>query len=233
MISQNQNCSWLVLILCLLLTAHNSVTGQIDFPPPQTTPAEIFNECWELFSNKQYDAAENRLAHLLQQRPLFIDEQRGSPWYLLSEVLIKKKRQQAALDTLKHGLEKLKSHDLFDIFLAEAFVKLAIQLQKAEYAEQITETFYQILETPHPRDDLILTRIYEQCKFLLPPTEQKKIEDLIQHPNASSPSAGQMLRQFWRAKDTTPVTMVNERLIEHLERVEHALKLYPASLPRL
>ncbi len=182
-----------------------------------------------MFSNRQFDQAEQCTRQQIRTQPTFVDPEKGSAWFLLCRILIETKGPEAALDTAALGIETLKSHNRFDIFLADEFVKLAIQLQKTEYYERVTESFYEILENARlPGDGQILTRLYEQCQFLLSPSQQKEYESLA----ASSHAPGRALRKFWRSKDATPVTPLNERLIEHLQRVEHALKFYPNSLPR-
>lgn len=221
----------LVLSWCVQLSAQPVVSGRF-LPQPQQTHSEILNNCWQLFSSKKYEEAEKQLLHLIQIEPVFIDSARGSACYLLGEVLLKTKSAEVAFDSVSRGLEKLSANDLFDLHLAGAFAKLAIQLEREKQYEQVTAVFYQILEGARlPRHEATLTRLYEQSKFLLSPEQQNEFEKMREAPHANRP-AGQVLRQFWRSRDATPATLLNERLIEHLQRVEHALKFHANSLPR-
>ncbi len=223
----------LLALLCWVqLSVQPALSGRYLSQPQQTTPSEILNECWKLFSSKKYDEAEKQLLHLIQLQPTFIDSARGSAWYLLGELLLKNKHAGAAFDSLSRGLEVLKTDNLFDLHLAGAFTKLAIQLEKEKQYEQVTDLFYQILVRARlPRNEAMLARLYEQSKFLLSPEQQKEFEKMMEAPRANRPP-GQLLRQFWRGRDATPATLLNERLIEHLQRVEHALKFYANSIPR-
>jgi GWxTD domain-containing protein len=199
------------------------------FVSNQDGAATLFSEAFQFYKRRQYSEAEKKLANLVQLDPLYQDNEEGSVWFWLGKVAYAQKKEEPALQIYLSGLEKLKENSLFDPFLGEAFMQLVIQLEKKTYYEQVSETFYQLLET-EPREEL-LNRLYEQCVFLFSEREQSEAEQFLKS-NQSSANVSRILLKFWRASDPTPATILNERLIEHLQRVEYATKHYPAGLVR-
>jgi GWxTD domain-containing protein len=74
------------------------------------------------------------------------------------------------------------------------------------------------LKEPTPEiseQDAAQLRYYKDIRYLAKPQELKQYENL--------PESAQLnfLRQFWKAQDPTPDTPVNERLIQHLQRMHY------------
>jgi GWxTD domain-containing protein len=74
------------------------------------------------------------------------------------------------------------------------------------------------LKEPTPEmseQDAAQLRYYKDVRYVAKPQEVKQYERL--------PQSAQMnfLRQFWKAQDPTPGTPVNERLIQHLQRMHY------------
>ena len=74
------------------------------------------------------------------------------------------------------------------------------------------------LKEPTPEmseQDAAQLRYYKDIRYVAKPAELKQFERL--------PESAQMnfLRQFWKAQDPTPGTPVNERLIQHLQRMHY------------
>ncbi|RMD59152.1 GWxTD domain-containing protein, partial [Candidatus Parcubacteria bacterium] len=164
--------------------------------------------------------------------PAYMDEEQGSAWLLLGRMVTRQRGKEAGLRSYLTGLGTLKLHGGFDPLLGEVCVQLIIDLEKVSYYQLATETFYQVLQQADARRHQgLLRRLYGQSAFLLPKEEQRRIERLLEGGRGSA-HPGRVLERYWRGEDPTPATILNERLIEHLQRVGYAVKWYPAGLAR-
>ncbi|MFQ6116033.1 MAG: GWxTD domain-containing protein, partial [bacterium] len=170
--------------------------------------------------------AVKKLHRLLTQKPSYIDEENGSAWYLFGQAVLTMDGKERAFRIWLRGLQRLKKEDLVDPFLNHAFVRLAIQLDKEKHYNLITEAFYDLLARADvQRHRAMLERIHKQCEFFLPEGRQRHMERMLNKPGLNV-HPGRMLLEYWRRSDLTPATLVNERLIEHLQRVEYAGQHY-------
>ncbi len=113
-------------------------------------------------------------------------------------------------------------HQVFDPYLGEAFVHSAVLLDQQLYFDRLTEVFYRVLIESNARDHYdLLNKIFRQSDFLFSKDAVKKFEARLSSRKADE-HPGEALREYWRRQDPTPATLVNERLIEHLKRVEYA-----------
>lgn len=207
----------------------NSVQGSQNNLSDLDTLQTLFDEAFELHQTNRHAEATEKLAQLINLKPTFTDDQRGSVWYLFGKVLLAMGGQERAFRIWLVGLEKLREKNLVDPFLLDEFVRLTVQLEKEKYYGLATEIFYELLEKLDSRKHQgMLTEIHSQCTFLFPEEMQVQLDYML-YTQASSSTVGRRLRAYWRSQDPTPATFVNERLIEHLQRVEYARRKFSAS----
>ena len=131
------------------------------------------------------------------------------------------KRALAIWDTARKELDEP------DFRIAQSYIKLVTTHQLRDYYAKATEMYFwglsgtiakeekqALLKELHFLQPLITTRQYNSWK--------KKIE------NADS-SPLQKIKRFWKFRDPTPLNKYNERLVEHWERIDYALKNYGRS----
>ncbi|RMF65392.1 MAG: GWxTD domain-containing protein, partial [Calditrichaeota bacterium] len=223
-------CAWAGL--CLLLTVHLPGPGHAgQYTSRHDSAAALFSQAVALERQQQVETAEQKLVQVLQLDPRFRDERRGSAWLVLGEML-ESENKDLALRTYLKGLDVFEQDSVVDIRLNLAFVRLAVQLEKKSAYERATQSFYDILDHATIGENAqLLTRLFAQCEFLLPEALKKAFEHSMKEGDATC-RPGRLLRRFWRSKDPTPATLVNERLMEHLQRVEYAEEYFYAAIPR-
>lgn len=217
---------WLCFLIVSSFIANHPVYGFKSELVSQDSLSILFAEAILQKRETNYADAEKLLVQLLKLEPTFIDEEQGSVWYVLGRVLFAQNRIQQSYDTYLKGLMVLQASNVFDPYLADAFVRLAVKLRKNERYDLVSKTFYQLLEGTHSqRHRALIDRLYAESEFFLPEAFRDQFEQIMSRPNEEN-YPGRILREYWRSQDLTPATMVNERLIEHLQRVEFACQHY-------
>lgn len=182
----------------------------------------MLQQAWKLFDQKKYAEAQNELASIFKEDEAAILPSRGSAWYLLGKIQEANNHRQKAFHTWKEGLDTLDAHRVFDPYLGYAFVRSAASQDQQLYFDRLTEVFYRVLIESNARDQHdLLNKIFRQSDFLLGKEAVKKFEARLSSRKTDE-HPGKALREYWRRQDPTPATLVNERLIEHLKRVEYA-----------
>jgi GWxTD domain-containing protein len=203
--------------------------GSPNHQSERDTLETLFHEALNLQQENLQAEATKKLAQLLNLEPTFISEEHGSAWYLLGKALLAMGGEERAFRIWLAGLDKLKSENLVDPSLFDEFVRLTVRLEKVEYYDLATELFYELLDKMEYRKyQPVLTQIYWECDFLLPEEMQVQLDYMV-YTQASASTLGPRLLEYWRSQDPTPATLTNERLIEHLQRVEYARRNFLAS----
>ncbi|MFQ6113171.1 MAG: GWxTD domain-containing protein [bacterium] len=221
-------CS-LIGIVAALLSCHSPVKGNSGHGLGQDTLQTLFYDVLHLHEANLNAAATKKLARLVSLDPTFIDDEHGSAWYLFGKVLLAMDGPERAFRIWLAGVDKLRTENLIDPYLFDGFVRLTVRLQKVKYYGLATELFYELLDKlDFRKHQATLSQIYAQCAFLLPEAMQIQL-DYMGYTQASCSTLGPRLRAYWRSEDPTPSTLVNERLMEHLQRVEYAGKSFSAN----
>ncbi len=222
--SSSKKNSLLLLVFLLLL----AIQGQTQ---PLTQTQRDFAYAVELYTRKNYFEASKVLAKLLKDSPDFVNESQGSAWYLLGKVLMKLDQKARAHRIFKHGLLVLQNAHKFDPRLVQEFVTLTLELKKAEEYSMVTQLIYEFLqEADHKVKTAVLLPFYATMEFLLHEKQRVKVAFSLLNPEVTKKPfhLGKYLLRFWRKEDPTPATVVNERLIEHLQRVNYARQHFAA-----
>jgi GWxTD domain-containing protein len=75
------------------------------------------------------------------------------------------------------------------------------------------------------RDPETLRDLFLEIQDIATPQEKKEYESLPLEKK------GLFFKKFWKSRDPTPLTEVNERYIEHFRRVQFARSMFPSVLP--
>ncbi|RMF66548.1 MAG: GWxTD domain-containing protein [Calditrichaeota bacterium] len=224
--------SWSRLLRILPVAALITIFLHRGVSAQEARTDELFQHALTLAQQGSAAEAEKLLQRLVDEAPFFVSQVSGSVWYQLAQVQLAQHRREDALATLRVGLDTLQTVQQFDPFLGDAYVRLAIQLKREDSDARITETFYHVL---HDADAAlhaeILNRLYQQSAFFYPEDQRTQIEQALEN-KVPDTHPGEIMQQYWRNQDPTPTSLTNERLLEHLRRVEHATEWYPNSSPR-
>lgn len=173
-----------------------------------------------LYRAGEYRDATVLLARVLKEEPAVRLPDWGSAWYLLGRCLLALDSRDRAFNVWSRGIQTLQKFRVFDPRLTYDFILLGMELRKSESYQRFTELYYELLqhlETESP--DSLLPQLFSRVEFLLP--EEQRLE-LSKQQNPEERT--RFLRNYWRRQDPTPATLVNERLLEHLQRVQYSLQ---------
>ncbi len=108
-------------------------------------------------------------------------------------------------------------------FTGKTNIRLSEVLMELDRKEEAVIHFYQGILNLEDRD--LYDEIYKAMRVLLEPEEIEKIE------SAPFEEEKKLVVRFWKEKDPTPTTTLNERYNTHFDRVKYARETYPALIP--
>jgi GWxTD domain-containing protein len=102
-----------------------------------------------------------------------------------------------------------------------SFIKLATERQAAEYYQKANELYFWGLagDTEKFKD-----KLRDEINLIKPIASAAEAESWQKAVKDEGPDFARQLRGFWTRKDPIPTTDINERLIEHWERLAHVRK---------
>ena len=222
-----------VLLLALMLFA---------FGPSRLTQAQdaasAFDKHFQdgrlAFEAGRYDEAISHLDPVFDIQPAFRHTTQGTVAYWLGRAYAAKDEHERALAVWHTGLDVLEADAVFDVALADAYVRHVFAQKRQNLYVHASTVYLDLLEQagePLPRHDH--KTVFEhvaQTVFLLPAPMPEAIIDEATYYEAGvvglKHGAGAQLRTWWRSQDPLPATRWNERIAEHLERVAEAEERY-------
>lgn len=130
-----------------------------------------------------------------------------SGYVSLGRLYLSLRKVDKAIEVLKNGLKKDINCSSLQRTLAEAY------LFKGN-GSLFTETYYYWLA--HENDPKILESEFQLFELAISDETAKEFREIPQ------PEKANYLINYWRAQDPNPITIQNERLIEHFQRIEYA-----------
>jgi len=202
----------------------------------------------QLFKQDNYSKAINHFKKAISLRPDYLEA-----WYNMGRTYLAKggkgdlAEAKAAFHTV---MEKSPDYRDTQYRLAVAYQKLsefekAIEHFQAYYDRhpedsrpfvKLSEVYFELgdsLKTTRYflegvvklRDPEMLEELFQQIQDILYPEEKEEFQHL------SLEEKGLFFKRFWKRRDPTPTTELNERLIEHMRRVKYARSHFPAVIP--
>lgn len=127
---------------------------------------------------------------------------------------------KSALDTWLAARQMSSPQDRPDFGIGIAFIELAARQNASEYYAVACEMYLQgFLEKNLFKSK---NEICQEIERLAPLLSEKQYADWNLSLNQNDSSLGAKMRGFWIEKDPTPTTEINERLLEHWERIAYA-----------
>ncbi|WP_341481480.1 GWxTD domain-containing protein [Salinibacter ruber] len=162
-------------------------------------------------------------------------EQRLSLAYWLGKVHHHRARRRQALEVWRMGMRQSTSSPGFHYFLADAFIRAAMQRQSTRDYARATTAYLALLrrsdEGLAEQEREIVQKHLRELALILPPRVQRETgvrfdrSDFETSIDKKSGAVGTLMG-WWRTQDPVPSTRQNERLFEHLRRVAYARANY-------
>jgi len=108
-------------------------------------------------------------------------------------------------------------------FISKAMFKLSDVYLETGREEEATRFYYDGIVKLKDKD--MFDDLYAELKILMTTEEQATVEGLPLN------NKGEFFRKFWKKKDPTPTTLLNERYVEHFQRVKHCMENFPDIIP--
>lgn len=133
-------------------------------------------------------------------------------------------RWQAALKTWLTAKDSLDKIERSDPRIGLAFIKLVTEKQATDYYEQASEMyFWGFSHFQFGRYQEAVKKELQRISPLLSKEDRKRWFNLF---DKQDPEMVNLIKGFWTKKDPIPTTILNERLIEHWERIAHVKNKY-------
>lgn len=219
---------WLLLLVSLVST--ESVFAAAGSGKPEVPAKHLFRSAQAMQAQKRFAESTVVLGRLLKQDPVYFEPEAGSGWYLLAQAVLHLQGGERAWLILRSGQRRLTQAGIFDPYLTEKLIRWTARLGKEELYEHVCLAYDSLLARLDSGEaDSLAARLTGENLFLLPDSLQQRLQKTS---SRGTLFPGETLVRYWHRHDPTPVTAVNERLLEHLQRVETARERYPAPNPR-
>ncbi len=141
-------------------------------------------------------------------------------YYTTGLNLLEKGDWEAALETWWQGKQNLELKGKIDPRLGFVFIELATEKKAQNYYESASEIYMWAFSNTTPAEffDHIIAED-ERLIPLLPEQKKKQWQRFIKNRNNE---LSNHIKSFWLELDIRPATEVNERLIEHWQRITYA-----------
>ncbi|MFB6230892.1 MAG: GWxTD domain-containing protein, partial [Salinibacter sp.] len=219
-----------LVLLCGLGLSNGPVQGQSTTDTLQEAEwSSRIREAVTAYQRQNHTRALNQLLPLFEANPLVRSKNgEGTAAYWLGRVYEDQSRPMMARRVWSVGVQKSVEEGGLDVRSADAYIRAVYRDSvKAEYTQ--AANVYLLLfekgdEKPPPGAREVIRRHVAQMEFLLPDTLRRAIlqgKDQNREVDTTVRSRHR-LASWWRSQDPKPATAKNERLVEHLQRVNHA-----------
>jgi len=220
----------LVIVVVLLPSAaHAQLVADGDRSARQHLTSGI-----DALQNENYGVALRQIRPLWQEDPDGYVEGLGSYAYWLGRCFADAQNAEQAQQMWQSGMALLRMKGRFDPRLQDAYVRLILQEERRNLYPSAIDAFLQLFEEAGSVVDstgkTIVQRRVTQAAPLLPHAKRQQllsrssrgVHDMYRLRAEQGPE----LAAWWRAQDPDPGTPHNERILEHLRRVQHAASEY-------
>ena len=198
---------------------------------PGMNLAKALREGVSVAKEEKYEEAVRRLQLVVATDPGFYLDAEGSAAYWLGAAHAALGQMSAAHEAWREGLEGLAEKNMFELRLADAFVRSVFEHRDQTSYEKAAFAYLAILERagePLPEaDGEIVRRHVAQMLPILTDEERDRVVEGKTGPQLQGlrlrSGSGAFLSTWWRGQDPLPASALNERVAEHLARVAYAV----------
>mgnify|MGYP006280589323 CR=1 FL=1 len=185
----------------------------------------------DLLDEERTEAAIPLLQTVVAQDAAFVGVEQGAAAYWMGEAYRIADRPDDALRAWADGVSALREAGVFDMRLADAYIRHVFAEASGLHYERAGEAYLNLIgRAGHPlaqAERSILREHLRALRPILPPPMRERTGLAGDDSIGTLPvDAGAQLVQWWRSQDAVPATAANERLEAHLERVVHAWQQY-------
>ena len=218
-----------LVIHILVLVGLSTAVG----PAPaaaQSRLDEQFETGQEAFRNGQYADAVQYLSAVVQKQPDHRATNDAPAIYWLGRAHHAQGNSERARMLWRMGMYALANEGALAPALTDAYVRATFRQEVPNEFAPASRAYLQLLRQAgqgvFPGANPIARRHVAQMFFLLPDSTQARIThgigSLREDEGELTADAGARLAAWWQRHNPTPATSVNERLVEHLQRVAEA-----------
>ncbi|MCG8603908.1 carboxypeptidase-like regulatory domain-containing protein [bacterium] len=129
---------------------------------------------------------------------------------------------EKALKTWVDGKRKLEEFGKTDTRIGLAFIEVVTDLHAPIYYEKASELYYWAFSGDSPLE--FKKAVEQEIEFISPLLPESEFKEWKKELKKGKPDLFRRIQRFWIERDPTPTTVLNERLIEHWERIAYARK---------
>lgn len=198
---------------------------------PQTVPndSSALRQAIRVLQEGDPGRAYRHLRPLWEENIAAYVDSLGSVAYWVGRCFAEAKNTEQARKTWQGGMTALAQQDIFDPRLQDAYARLIFKEDLRTFHSSAADAYLELFERAGEAIDssgrAIVRRRVTQTAPLLPDSLRRKF---LRKSSTGGyvtyrlrPGHGD-LAAWWRAQDPDPATSQNERVIEHLRRVQHA-----------
>lgn len=156
--------------------------------------------------------------HEAKTRPSYIADSRD--YFQEGQELALAGKWEPALRSWETGSRIFEIQRKFNPKLAISFIETATANNAREYYEEACRIYYRMLDFTDVKAHK--TEIIDEVERIAPLLEDEQAERWRRMARREEPELLREIKAFWLQKDPTPTTLLNERLIEHWERIAYA-----------
>ena len=127
-----------------------------------------------------------------------------------------------ALEIWYEGYKETSSYEDIDPRIGSAFVEAAVQARIKSVYTSATLIYYWSLNSKGKGD--YEEYLLDEVRKAAPVFEEFTFEDILKKGEGNPFKAAGVVKSYWKSLDPTPDTEINERLIEHFERIQYVKK---------
>ena len=226
-------------LMVLLLLSGPRVVGAQPFDSDSVTTADlrqVFREGLAAYRNQQYGRAESNLRLVLRENSsVKLESAPGTVAYWLGRVYNDQRQPVLARKVWSAGVRRSIERGEFDVHAGNSYIRSIYRDSVASKFDVAAQLLLRLLENADEplseREREVVRQHLSEMVFLLPdPLRRQAVEGdgstLRVH---RAENGGHALAAWWRSRDTKPATSKNERVIEHLRRVEYARRHYASN----
>ena len=192
------------------------------------------------YEDRRWEDASQALRHVVAEEPLLRDTAGSAPAiYWLGRARLRMSRVEQACLLWRAGIQASQAAEDFGVHLADAYVRTVFQEGLTDRYDEAARIYQRLLlegSVSHGSEERnLVNRHRAQLHPVLPDSLQSRLA--LYHNGESgqqqsvSKLIAQEVEQWWRSLNPRPSTPKNERVIEHLLRVSHAISAFPADTP--
>lgn len=179
-------------------------------------------------------AATSLLRSVVDDRPGFVSPKHGAAAYHLGRLYEQQQRDDRARQAWSAGVDAMLDGPRFDPRLADAYLRTLTPTSLRQQRLKAVRVYTALLGDVRPGAPRDVRDVYRRYVAQIEPFfSDENLARIIQQKRKApvkewtfQERAGEFLASWWRSLDPMPATEENERLEEHLTRLQHARAEY-------